>query len=330
MIALRRTLAVAGAATLAAALTPVASAQAPPPTPAPARFVVPGPGQTVSVSNPTIHAFVSTLGTGKIFVTVAGPVTVTREVTATSTCQEVRETVPLPVNGSYEVKVTADAPAPAPLATDKSCQGGTPDPRQFFVAAPPKPPSGVKAAMEGRAANVSWAKNPESDIVSYRIQRSDGAGPFKQVGEVPGTSFKDGSVPPGSLRYRVLAVRRGAKPGEVLVSAPSAAVTITLGGTVGAGSRGGGGSGRSSGASKPVFTGPPQPGGAGAAASEEGFDERLPYTAADEEEPRELGAEETSNSSHRSLAFIAGGLLVLAVYMHLWWLKRQAEQPLSA
>ncbi|MDQ3574746.1 MAG: hypothetical protein M3404_07495, partial [Actinomycetota bacterium] len=86
-----------------------------------------------------------------------------------------------------------------------------------------------------------------------------------------------------------------------------------------------------SGASKPVFTGPPQagPGAEAAAASEGGFDEELPYKPGEEAEATELGVNETTNNPNRALAFVAGGLLALVVFMHLWWLKRQAEQPLS-
>ncbi len=330
MRSLHRALAAIGAATLAVALAPVASAQAPPR--APVRFVAPTPvqGQTVTASNPTIHAFVSSLIGQKLVVTVAGPATFTKEVTAESTCQEVNVPVSLSHNGSYQVVVTTDIPG---IPLDK-CEGGTAEPRQFFVAAPPRQPASVTAAMgPGRAVTVSWAKNPEPDIVSYRVQRSLGAGPFQQVGgEVTGTSFTDGAAPPGGpLRYQVLAVRRGKTPApaDVVVSTPSAAVTV--GGGAGAVSTARRGSGNASGSSGSVFSGPPQPGaGAGAAASEGGFDEKLPYEPGEEGEPTELGVNETSNSSHRSLAFVAGGFLVLAVYLHLWWLKRQAELPLSA
>ncbi len=261
MTSLRRAVAVIGAAALAAALSPVASAQAPR-QPALVKFVDPTPGEgaVVTVSNVTIRAFVASAPGQKLFVTVTGPVNITREVTATSACQEVKEAVSLPKNGSYQVAVTVPD-VPVLIALDK-CEDATDEPRKFSVAVPPKPPGGTTNA-----------------------------------------------------------------PPQATGSSPSA------GGTAGAGSARRGGSYSASGSSKSVFSGPPQPGagaGASAAASEEGFDERLPYAAGEEEEPRELGVNETSNSSHRSLAFVAGGLLVLAVYMHLWWLKRQAEQPLSA
>lgn len=334
MRSLRSALAAMGAATLAVALAPLASAQAP--LRAPVRFVAPTPGQgqTVTASNPTIHAFVSSVIGQKLLVTVTGPATgpatVTKEVTAESTCQEVNVPVSLSHNGSYQVVVTTEVPG---IPLDK-CEGGTAEPRQFFVAAPPRPPSGVKATMgPGRAVAASWDRNPEPDIVSYRVRRSVGAGPFQQVsGEVTGTSFTDGAVPPGGpFRYQVLAVRRGKTPApvDVVVSAPSAAVTV---GGAAIGSKGGKTLGARLFDNKPV-SGPPQPGagaGAAASASEGGFDEKLPYEPGEEGEPTELGVNETSNSSHRSLAFVAGGFLVLAVYLHLWWLKRQAELPLSA
>lgn len=323
MTALRPALAAIGAATMAVALSPVVSAQ----TQALVRFVAPTPGlgQVLTVSNPTIHAFVSSVPGQTLLVTVTGPANVTKEVIATSTCQEVNEPVSLSHNGSYQVAVTTDVPA---LIASGECQGGTAAPRQFFVAAPPRPPSGVKAAMDpARTVTVSWDKNPEPDIVSYRVQRSVGAGPFQQVGEMPGTLFKDGAVPPGGpLRYQVLAVRKGKTSQETVVSAPSAAVTV--GGATASTARRG--SGNASGASKPVFSGPPQPAAeAGAAASVGAFDERLPYKPGEEAEPTELGVNETSNSSHRSLAFVAGGLLALVTFLFLRCLRAEVgRQPL--
>jgi len=313
-----------GAAILAVALSPAASAQAAG-LPALARFVTPtpAPGQVLTVSNPTIHAFVSSVPGQKLVVTVTGAANVTREVIASSTCQEVNQVVSLANNGNYQVAVTTDVPVP--ISLEQECQGGAAAPREFFVAAPPSPPSGVKAAMEpAPAVNVSFAKNPEPDIVSYRVQRSVGAGAFQQVGETPGTSFKDGAVPPGGpLRYQVLAVRRGKTPQETVVSAPSAAVTV--GGPASTARRG---SGNASGSTKPVFTGPPQPGAGGAATTEGAFDERLPYKPGEEASTTELGTDETSNSPQRSLAFVAGGLLALVTFLFLRCLRAEVgRQP---
>lgn len=324
MTALRRALAAMGAAILAVALSPAASAQAAG-LPALARFVTPtpAPGQVLTVSNPTIHAFVSSVRGQKLLVTVTGAANVTKEVTATSMCQEVNEVVSLANNGSYQVAITTDVPVP--ISSEQECQGGAAAPREFFVAAPPSPPSGVKAAMDpARAVDVSFAKNPEPDIVSYRVQRSVGAGAFQQVGEMPGTSFKDGPVPPGGpLRYQVLAVRKGKTPQETVVSAPSAAVIV--GEPASTARRG---SGNASGSTKPVFTGPPQPGagGGGAATTEGAFDERLPYKPGEEAATTELGTDETSNSPHRSLAFVAGGLLALVTFLFLRCLRAEVDR----
>jgi len=326
MTAHRRALAAIGAVTLAAALSTVASAQGTG-SPVPVNFVVPTQDQVLTVSNPTIRAYVSVSPVAdqpqRLLVSVTGAANVTKEVMATSECQEVEVPVALSRNGSYQVTVTADVPAPP--AIDGECQGGTVTPRQFFVAAPPAPPGGVKAARDpARAVNVSWAKNPEPDVVSYRVQRSTGAGPFQQVGEVPGTAFRDGTVPSaGALRYQVLAVRTGKTAQETVVSAPSAAVTVGEPG----GPTGGGGSYRASGSSEPVFTGPPQP---GAGASEGGFDDRLPYQPVEEAELTELGTNETSNNVHRSMGFVAGGLLALVTFFFLRCLRAEAaRQPLA-
>ncbi|MDQ3680131.1 MAG: hypothetical protein M3378_06235 [Actinomycetota bacterium] len=324
MRSLLRALAAASAASVVAVMLPSAAAAQGVSTWV--SYRAPGPDQVLTVSNPTLSAFVSTALPGKVYIKVTGPTSVDRAVDVPAGCHPVNVPLSLTHNGRYTVSITADSPL---LVGVGECEKGSLDPRSFFVAAPPKPPSGVTAVMgAARAVTVSWAKNPEPDIVSYRVQRSVGAGPFQQIGEIPGTSFKDAAVPPGGpIRYQVLAVRRGKTPQETVVSAPSAAATV---GGAAAGPTFKRGSGNASGASKPVFTGPPQAGpGAEAAASEGGFAEVLPYAPGEEAEATELGVNETTNNPNRVLAFVAGGLLALVVFMHLWWLKRQAEQPLS-
>jgi hypothetical protein len=317
MRSLRRALVAVAAAAVPAMASNGASAQLPP-QPAVVAYETPGAGQVLTVSNPTITAFVSLPPLPPeqtVTVTVSGPspASATRRVGAG--CQRVSVPMSLSRNGAYQVVVAAELPSPTDAGG--ACERGSPDPRSFFVAAPPRPPTGVKAARGPAGVTVSWAANPEPDMVAYRVQRTGPVGPFQQVAEAPGTSISETASPPGPLRYQVLAVRAGKAPQETVVSAPSAPVTV--GAPAFQGPRG---SGNATFSNTPVVQG--GPGGPGAAADEGGFDQELPYRQDDlGRGHEELGSDQRRNG----LAFVAGGLLVLAVLLHVRWLKHQADRP---
>lgn len=204
--------------------------------------------------------------------------------------------------------------------------------RVFFVAAPPAVPSGVKAGIgPGARPTVSWNRNPEPDIVGYRVQRPVAGKPPAVVATTKDTTFTDGAPGLGA-GYQVVALRRGARPGEEVASAPSPVVTAL----------GSGGAGRA---------GPPAPLGrvdqskfqqllnqarqqaaaAGQAppAEDGGFDANLPYSesAASEEE---LGSDEQRRPGGPALPFVAGGLLVLDGFLLLRFIRAQVARSLPA
>jgi hypothetical protein len=126
-------------------------------------------------------------------------------------------------NGPYAARVDVQSPAGRRIVT-----------RAFAIVVPPLPPAEVRATQAGEGVTVSWAKNPEPDVVGYLVQRAEPSGAFQQIsnGVVPATkgvarpSFVD-HPPAGDWRYNVVALRQGAKKGEGLASNPSAATSVT-------------------------------------------------------------------------------------------------------
>ena len=56
---------------------------------------------------------------------------------------------------------------------------------------------------------------------------------------------------------------------------------------------------------------------------EEGFESGLPYA---DREDEELGADEAARNRRNTWAFVAGSFLLLAVFMHVRWLRAQVDQ----
>jgi hypothetical protein len=131
-------------------------------------------------------------------------------------------TPPLPWNGPYAVHVEVDSPAGSKTVT-----------RLFAVVVPPATPSDVRAVQAGDGLNVTWARNPEPDIVGYRVQRAEPSGGFKPIGDVAATagaarpSLFD-HPPLGDWRYNVVTLRQGATDTEGIASDPSPAATATM------------------------------------------------------------------------------------------------------
>jgi hypothetical protein len=312
-----------------------------PPRPdgAPVTYEAPVVNATEKTSNVTITAFVLlgdvrepgqeiNLGVECVGAGCEG-VTITRTLlTKDEPCQRVEFAVPIPRNGRY--KATISGPGRAGLLKTGRCEAIGQPPREFFVAAPPVRPAGVRAVPgPGKdTANISWNRNPEPDMLGYVVQRARGSGPFEQIGETAEPSFRDGAAGGAGNRYRVIAVRRG--PHGPIPSEPSAAVGIGApGGVVSRGGRGA--------PAKPVdlskFTRLVGQAERAAQGPDGSFDPNLPYGEETEpgEQDEELGADERRDDRRRTVGFVAGGLLTLAVMLHLWWVKREAErEPLEA
>jgi fibronectin type 3 domain-containing protein len=89
---------------------------------------------------------------------------------------------------------------------------------------PPRAPSGLAVAVEGRIIKVYWFPNDEADLGGYRIyRRQAGSGEFAllEVVEAAATAAVDATVLPGvRYDYRVTAIDRADPPNE---SPPSGA-----------------------------------------------------------------------------------------------------------
>lgn len=98
-----------------------------------------------------------------------------------------------------------------------------PDPREDD-GKDPSPPSDVHLTAAGGAAKISFAKNPENDVVGYRLYRSEGGTAFKGTGKVvltgQDTLFTD-SGSGGNYAYYITAVDVAGRE-----SAPSAIVSF--------------------------------------------------------------------------------------------------------
>lgn len=173
---------------------------------------------------------------------------------------EQRVTFPVTVdyNGHYRALVTATGrDNRPPLLEDRDLENRTAT-RDFFVVAPPAPPTNVRPVIdkESRAVTLSWNANTEKDMLFYVVQRAKGDGPFSPLGKTDGpsdTSIIDPSTAEaaGEYRYQVVAVRKGATSGEGVNSDPSpvasasvpgppAPATTVPGGTTGGTTPGGG------------------------------------------------------------------------------------------
>jgi hypothetical protein len=103
--------------------------------------------------------------------------------------------------------------------------------QKFSLAVPPVAPSGVKASPDKQQkVAVSWAKNPEPDIVLYEVRRAaKGDRSFTTVAQTTSTLTTLTDDPPsGDWRYVVIAIRRGAQETEGLSSDASGEAAVTL------------------------------------------------------------------------------------------------------
>ncbi|HVE94689.1 MAG TPA: fibronectin type III domain-containing protein [Acidimicrobiales bacterium] len=119
-------------------------------------------------------------------------------------------------NGAYTVTANGTGRDPAPDINGDETSANTV--RRFNIEFPPVAPSGVSASIDAatRRVTVTWAANPEPDMVGYQVQRAYGTGSYREIGTTPAVakpSFVDDlsdteKFPAGQYRYRVIAIRR--------------------------------------------------------------------------------------------------------------------------
>ncbi|MGH9282061.1 MAG: hypothetical protein ACRD0S_03890, partial [Acidimicrobiales bacterium] len=194
----------------------------------------PGVGQQLTARGVTVSASV-TLGShptgntevGKVDMTIdqlgttRGPI----RASAAPSGGNVSFPVDLPYNGRYKVTVSATWSHTGLVLGDST--GSATDSREFSVAAPPAPPTDVKAAVDdaARSVTLTWKANTEPDLLFYVIQRAKGtSNEFTVIGKVNEPKFVDASTAEagGDYRYQVVAVRAGVTAEEGISSDPSA------------------------------------------------------------------------------------------------------------
>ena len=229
-------------------------------------------------------------------------------------------------------------------------------PRQFRTEIPPARPTGLKVTVDQakRQANLTWSKNPESDIVGYVVRRASGDDEFPAEGTLvrDATSYTDdlGPAPAGTYRYRLTAVRRANQQDEnAAIESPAAAegrVTVTgaptatttsappttrprTTATTARPARNRGAPNRVdlrrfSGATSTIPDGAlePEEGAFGDLDFGERRDGRTDMTITELGEPVRGDGDERPST----LLFFAGGLLAFVVLMQLRWLKNEVDR----
>lgn len=139
---------------------------------------------------------------------------------------------PLAYNGPYVANATARHCLSVCVAAPTTARVKA---VSFRLAAPPRKPESVKADVnDSGSISVSWARNPEPDMVGYAVfRKGPGATSFTQIGQPvpqpPGSaarvSFQDtSSAAGGTFSYQIVAVRHGAS-GDASTAVPSAIST---------------------------------------------------------------------------------------------------------
>jgi hypothetical protein len=92
---------------------------------------------------------------------------------------------------------------------------------------PPPPPADLVAIPSEGTVRLSWTPSDASDVAAYVVYRGRRGGRLERVGtvRVPGTTFTDRDVPPGTYRYAVSAQDASARANE---SRPSNEVIVTV------------------------------------------------------------------------------------------------------
>jgi hypothetical protein len=241
--------------------------------------------------------------------------------------------------------------------------------RSFALEAAPAAPANVKAVPDQakRTVTVTWAVNPEPDLIGYGVYRKGGDSPLGVIKAGDPTVFVHqlGSLPAGPYEYEVIAVRPKANASCCVFSGVSTAkATITSSPpttTTKPGDSGGstattstttkGSTLANRGRNDLAAFGALLPNGGARLPNaprrsevDSGFEQDLPFAQKDAEQPvsgnddddfvQALGGRELASSDGddrpTSLLFMAGGLLVTVVLMHLLWLRDEVNKGLLA
>ena len=91
---------------------------------------------------------------------------------------------------------------------------------------PPSSPRDLVAVGAAGDVRLSWTPSPESDVARYVVYRADPRGAFARIGStpVPGTTYVDRGLSPGTYRYAVTAQDRSARGNESALSGAANAV----------------------------------------------------------------------------------------------------------
>ena len=115
-------------------------------------------------------------------------------------------------NGTYTAQATARGRNNV-LDQDTSPKHGS---ATFVIDAPPQQPTGVTTTVDQdtRVVTVSWAPNPEPDLIGYEVQKQAPDGTWVQYAVTAEQAVSDESTAysGGTHRYRVVALRRAANP----------------------------------------------------------------------------------------------------------------------
>lgn len=269
------------------------------------------------------------------------------------------------LNGTYSLSAAADDCA-LPIGPCSKPQAIDPNFQSLAVANPPAAPTKVTAALvqNSSAVKISWAANPEPDIVGYQVVRADNsvACQVPLAAANPTTySCVDAPTKDGKYAYTVVAYRWGATYSTALKdeqasphSTATAALTVVGASantttTVAAGTAGtlgpagfvprltptnsGGGGAAFAPKLSPAVTTPAAPVDT-PANGDTGFLPSLPYgqraappTTADPAViPVPAAPHKAKSTSVGSIAVVGAGLLLAVIALHGLWLRSEVRR----
>jgi hypothetical protein len=159
-----------------------------------------------------------TVSIGSRTVSATTPEDLSLDVTATYRWASYRlpESVKITPNGDY--KITVDALSYGDHTEEASAT--------VVVNNPPVPPSGLEATVKSRVVSLTWAPNPEPDVLGYIVKRYS-AGGLEEVSRITRPSFSE-QLEPGAYGFRIMAVRASATGRKRLSSAPSRRAAVVV------------------------------------------------------------------------------------------------------